>query len=82
MERLNEHRISRRVLIAEVSDGRARGRPRLRCVHFINVALSTRGMTGSLGEIDRKEWREMIEFHTSISASPCVLSDRFILQSE
>ena len=29
VERMNEHRMARRVLIADVSGGRVRGRPRL-----------------------------------------------------
>ena len=37
--------ISRRVLMAEVSGGRARGRPRLGWMDGVKVALGNRGMT-------------------------------------
>ena len=37
--------MARRVLMAEVSGGRVRGRPRLGCMDGVKVALGIRGMT-------------------------------------
>ena len=45
VERMNEYRIARRVLMAEVSGGRVRGRPRLGWMDGVKVALGSRGMT-------------------------------------
>ena len=39
VERMNEYRMARRVLMAEVSGGRVRGRPRLGWMDGVNVAL-------------------------------------------
>ena len=45
MERIDEYRISRRLLMAEVSVGRVRGRLRLGWMDDVKVALGNRGMT-------------------------------------
>ena len=45
VERMDEHRMARRVLMAEVSGGRVQGRPRLGCMDGVKVALGNRGMT-------------------------------------
>ena len=45
MERMDEYRMAGRVLMAEVSGGRVRGRPRLGCMDGVKVALGNRGMT-------------------------------------
>ena len=45
VERIDEYRTARRVLISEVSGGRARGRPRLGWMDGVKVALGNRGMT-------------------------------------
>ena len=45
VERMDEYRMSRMVLMAEVSVGRVRGRPRLGCMDGVKVALGNRGMT-------------------------------------
>ena len=45
VERMDEYRIARRVLMAEVSGGRIRGRPRLGWTDGVKVALGNRGMT-------------------------------------
>ena len=45
VERMDEYRMSRRVLMAEVSGGRVRGRPRLGWMDGVKVALGNRGMT-------------------------------------
>ena len=39
MERMDEYRMARRVLMAEVSGGRVRGRPRLGWMDDVKVAL-------------------------------------------
>ena len=77
--------MARRVLMAEVSEGRVRGRPRLGWMDGLKVALGNRGMTeDALGQCakDRKECMESPgtylpgnEFHASIFAYHCVLSD-------
>ena len=45
VERMDEYRMARRVLMAEVSGERARGRPRLGWMDGVKVALGNRGMT-------------------------------------
>ena len=45
VERMDGYRMARRVLIAEVSEGRIRGRPRLGWMGGVNVALGNRAMT-------------------------------------
>ena len=45
VERMDEYRMARRVLMAEVSGGRVRGRPRLGWLDCVKVALGNRGMT-------------------------------------
>ena len=76
--------MAKRVLMAEVSGGRVRGRPRLGWMDGVKVALFNRGMTVEAARQcakDRKEWRALVhmqlnEFHAAIFAWPCVLSDR------
>ena len=46
MERMDEYRMIRRVLAAEVSGGRVRGRPRLGWMDGVNVALFNRNDGG------------------------------------
>ena len=45
VERMDEYRMARRVLMAEVRVGRVRWRPRLGWMDGVNVALGNRGMT-------------------------------------
>ena len=45
MERMDEYRMARRVLMVEVSGGRVRGRPRLGWMDDVKVAVGNRGMT-------------------------------------
>ena len=45
VERMDEYRMARRALMAEVSGGRVRGRPRLGWMDGVKVALGTGGMT-------------------------------------
>ena len=60
VERMNENRMARKVLIAEVSDGRVLRRPRLGWMDRVKVALGNRGMTVEAAcqcAKDRKERR-------------------------
>ena len=45
VERIDKYRMARRVLMAEVSGGRVRGRPRLGWMDGLKVGLGLRGMT-------------------------------------
>ena len=63
VERMDEYRMARSVLMAEVSGGRVRGRPRLGLMNGVKVALGNRGMTVEPTrrcEKDRKEWRALV----------------------
>ena len=65
VERMDEHRMARRVMMADVNGGRVRGRPRLGCmgVDGVEVALGNRGMTEEDARQctkDRKEWRALV----------------------
>ena len=44
VERMDEYRMARRVMMAEVSLGQVRGRPRLGWMDGVKVALGNRGM--------------------------------------
>ena len=45
VERMDEYRLARRVLMAEISGGPVRGRPRLDWMDSVKVAFGKRGMT-------------------------------------
>ena len=63
VERMDEYRMTRRVLIAVVSGGRVRGRPRLGWMNSVKVALGNRRMTVEAGRQCvkyRKEWRALV----------------------
>ena len=63
VERMDEHRMARRVMIAVVSGGRIRGRPRLGWMDGVKVALGNRCMTVEAARQcakDRKEWRALV----------------------
>ena len=63
VERMYDHRMARRVLMAEVSGGRVRGRPRLEWMDGVKVALGNRGITVEDARQcakDRKEWRALV----------------------
>ena len=45
VERMDEYRMARRVLMAEESGGRVQGKPRLGWMDVVKVALGNRGMT-------------------------------------
>ena len=59
VERMDEYRLARRVLMAEVTGGRVRWRPRLGWMCGVKVALGNRGMAVEAARQcakDRKEW--------------------------
>ena len=61
--RMDDYRMARRVLMAEVSGGRVRGRPRLGWMDGVKVALGNRGMTVEAARQcakDRKAWRALV----------------------
>ena len=63
VERMDEYRMARRVLKAEVSGGRVRGRQRLGWMDSVKVALGNRGMTVEVPRQcakDRKEWSALV----------------------
>ena len=63
VETMDEYRMARRVLMAEVSGGRLRERPRLGWMDGVKVALGNRGMTVEAARQcaeDRKEWKTLV----------------------
>ena len=63
VQRIDEYRMAIRVLMAEVSGGRVRGRPRLGWMDGVKVALGNKGMTVEAARRcakDRKEWRALV----------------------
>ena len=58
VERTDDYRIARRVLMAEVSGGQVRGRPRLSWMDGVKVALGNRGMTVEAVRQCAKDWKE------------------------
>ena len=63
VEIMDEYRMARKVLMAEVSGGRVRGRPRLGWMDGVKVALGNRGMTVEAARQcakDRKAWRALV----------------------
>ena len=63
VERMDEYRMARRVLMAEVSGGRVRGIPRLGWMDGVKVALGDRGMTVQAARQSAKyriEWRALV----------------------
>ena len=58
MESIDEYRMARKVLMAEVSGGRVRGRPRLVWLDGVNVALGNRGLTVEAARQCAKDWKE------------------------
>ena len=63
MERMGDYHMARRVLMAEVSGGRVRGRPRLGWIDGVKVGLGNRGMTVETARQcakDRNEWRALV----------------------
>ena len=63
VERMDDYRVARRVLRAEVSGGLVRGRPRLCWMDGGKVALGNRGMTVEAARQcakDRNQWRALV----------------------
>ena len=63
LERMDENCMARRVLMAEVSGGWVRGRPRLVWMDGVKVALGNRGMTMEAARKCAKyykAWRSLI----------------------
>ena len=63
VEEMDDYSMARRVLMAEVSGGRGRGRPRLGWMDGVTVALGNRGMTVEAARQcakDRKAWRAVV----------------------
>ena len=58
VERMNDYHMARRVLMAEVSGGWVRGRPRLGWMDGVKVALGNRGMTVEAAQQCAKVWKE------------------------
>ena len=62
VERTNEYRMARRVLMAKVSGGRVRWRSRLGWIDGVKVVLGNKGMTVEAAHKcakDLKEWRAL-----------------------
>ena len=60
---MDEYRMASKVLMAEVSGGQVRGRPRLGWMDGVKVALGHRGMTVEAARQrakDRKAWRALV----------------------
>ena len=60
---MDDYRVARRVLMAEVSEGWVRGRPRLGWMDGVNVAFGNRRMTVEAAPQcakDRKAWRALV----------------------
>ena len=60
--------MARRVLMAEVSGGRVRGRPRLGWMNCVKVALGNRRRTVETTRQcakDRKEWRALVHMYSN-----------------
>ena len=63
VERMDEYRMARRVLMAEVSGGWVRGGPRLGWMDDVKVALANKEMTVEAARQcakDRKEWSALV----------------------
>ena len=62
VEEMDEYRMAKRLLMAEVSGGRVRGRSRICWMDGVKVALGNRGMTVEAARQCakvRKEWRAL-----------------------
>ena len=62
VERMDDYRMVRRVLMAEVSGGQVRGRPSLGWMDGAKMAFGNRGMTEAARQCakDRKAWRALV----------------------
>ena len=57
VERMDEYRMARRVLMDDVSGGWVRGRPRLGWMDGVKMALGNRGMTLEAARQCAKDWK-------------------------
>ena len=64
VETMDEYRMGKRVLMADVSGGRLPCKPRLSLTDCVKVSLSSRGMTMGMRDKqcakDMKEWRALV----------------------
>ena len=63
VETMDEYRMARRVLMAEISGGQVLGRPRLGLMDGVKVDLGNSGITVETARQrakDRKEWRALV----------------------
>ena len=63
VETMDEYRMSRKVLMAEVGEGRVGVRPRLGWMYGVEVAFCSRGMTVEAAQQcakDRRVWRALV----------------------
>ena len=60
VDRMDEYRIARKVLIPEVSGGWVQGRPRLGWMDGVKVALGNGGMTVEAARQCAKEWKALV----------------------
>ena len=63
MERMDEGRLAKRVMNADVEGRRPRGRPKFRWVDGVRKALRGRGMTleqGRQNAVDRRGWEAIV----------------------
>ena len=63
VERMDEYRMARRMLMTEVSGRQVRGRPRLSWMNDVKVVLGNRIITVEAArqcEKNRKEWRALV----------------------
>ena len=70
VEGMDEYRLTRRVLMAEVSGGRVRGRPRLDWMDGLKVALGNTGITVKAARQCTKElteWRALVHMYQGSS---------------
>ena len=59
VERMDDYRMGRSLLMAEVSGGRVRGRPRFGWMDGVKVALGNRGMTVEAARQFAKDRKEL-----------------------
>ena len=74
VERMDEYRMARRVLMAEVSGGRVRGRPRLGRIDGVKVTSGNRIMTVEAARQSAKNIAEWLSFTRVLSDLVLVLS--------
>ena len=64
MERMDEYRMARKLLMVEVSGGRVRGRPMFGWMNGVKLAMGKTEMTAEDAQQcqnDRNEWRGLVD---------------------